>query len=163
MSVHYRLATEADVPFINQVYNQSIPKRTITADLTPQTLEETAKSLANHNGQRPEWIIEKDGQRAGWVSLESFYGRPAYHQTVEISIYLDQCFQHQGLGKRTLHFIQEQAPGLGVHTVLAFIFTTNKPSLGLFKSAGFQRYGHLPNVADMDGKLVSLDILGKKF
>ncbi len=104
-----------------------------------------------------------DGQIAGWVGLESFYGRPAYHWTAEISIYIDADFRHQGLGQQALDFVIGELPRLGLDALVAFIFSHNLPSQKLFKHNGFETWGHLPDVADMDGQRRSLDILGKHF
>ncbi|QBP18598.1 GNAT family N-acetyltransferase [Acetilactobacillus jinshanensis] len=163
MSVTFRFAKSTDVPFITRVYNQNIPKRTVTADLTPASVTDELKSFKQHNAQRPLWMIEDNGQKAGYVSLESFYGRSAYHNTVEISIYIDNQFQHRGIGTQTLKYIAEQTKRLNIHTILAFIFSVNIPSQRLFKSAGFEIYDHLPKVADMGNRIISLDILGKKY
>jgi phosphinothricin acetyltransferase len=51
---------------------------------------------------------------------------------------------------------------LGIRTLLAFIFAHNAPSLRLFQAAGFERWGLLPRVAEMDGREYSLAILGRR-
>ncbi|WP_409515947.1 N-acetyltransferase family protein [Chishuiella sp.] len=40
-----------------------------------------------------------------WVSFKSFYGRTAYDQTFEISIYLKENQQGKGFAKQILGFI----------------------------------------------------------
>ena len=161
--INFRKATQKDVPLITKIYNQNIPKRTVTADLKPASDEDMLGALKSHNDKRLFWMIVMDHKSVGWVSLESFYGRPAYHSTVEISIYIDNHYQHRGIGTSTLKLINQQTQRLNIHTILAFIFSVNRPSQKLFKAMGYQQYGHLPKVADMKGKLISLDILGKKF
>jgi L-amino acid N-acyltransferase YncA len=47
-------------------------------------------------------------------------------------------------------------------TLLGFIFGHNEPSLQLFYRFGFEKWGHLPNVAELDGIERDLIILGKK-
>ena len=47
-------------------------------------------------------------------------------------------------------------------TFLAFIFGHNTPSLTLFAAAGFQRWGLLPQVAELDGVDRDLVILGRR-
>ncbi|HBW79505.1 MAG TPA: N-acetyltransferase, partial [Sphingobacterium sp.] len=47
-------------------------------------------------------IEDVNSQVLGWVSFQSFYGRPAYDATVEISIYLDEQQRGRGLGKQIL-------------------------------------------------------------
>ncbi|MDF7682861.1 GNAT family N-acetyltransferase [Lactobacillus sp. ESL0679] len=163
MTVEFILARQADLPAIVAIYNQNIASKSVTADLKPVSVSQRQEWFNEHNDHRPLWVIKGDGQLAGWLSLESFYGRAAYHATVEISIYIDTKFQYQGLGIKALAYAAKQTKRLGINTILAYVFSTNKPSQALFKAAGYQVYGHLPKVADMAGRLIDLDILGKKF
>jgi L-amino acid N-acyltransferase YncA len=54
------------------------------------------------------------------------------------------------------------APGLGIHTVLGFIFGHNEASLRLFRGFGFGEWGALPRVAVLDGIERDLLILGRR-
>jgi L-amino acid N-acyltransferase YncA len=112
--------------------------------------------------KRPLWIVLLDDTYAGWMSFNSFYGRPAYEGTVEVSIYLDETFRGKGLGKACLQKAISAAPGYNIHSLLGFIFGHNTTSLNLFYAFGFEKWAHLPEVADMEGKLRDLLILGKK-
>lgn len=164
MNIEFRYATHDDLPAITAIYNQAIPTRLSTADLEPVTVASKEAWFASFTQDaRPIWLILVDGQLAGWVSLESFYGRPAYHRTAEISIYLDQEFQHRHLGQSALDFTFAQLPTLGIDTVVAYIFHHNTPSQRLFTRNGFEQWGHLPRVALMDGQRRDLDILGRHF
>ena len=99
---------------------------------------------------------------AGWVSFQDFYGRPAYAATAEISIYLHEQFRGQGLGKQVLQYCVEQAPALGIKTLLGYIFAHNLPSIKLFTQTGFTEWGSLPNIAQLDAVERTLKILGRR-
>lgn len=163
MNHSFRLAASADLPYIVDVYNQTIPTRMATADLAPVTIEDRQAWFDAHNSEkRPLWVIEAEGQPAGWVSLGDFYGRPAYQGTAEISIYIDQAYRGQKLGQAALAFVEGETERLRIQTLLAFIFHHNQASLQLFQKNGYQVWGHLPDVAELDGVARSLDILGKR-
>ena len=49
-----------------------------------------------------------------------------------------------------------------ITTLLAFVFCHNAPSLGLFRSFGFETWGHLLRVAELDGIERDLLILGRR-
>lgn len=51
-------------------------------------------------------------------------------------------------------------PAHDLKTLLGFVFGNNAPSLGLLEKKGFQRYGLLPQVADMETHQEDLVILG---
>ena len=157
-----RRGVEADCEAVVGIYNAAIPGRLATADTEPVAVSEKCEWFERHTAQRPIWVAEQDGQLLGWVSLEPFYGRPAYAQTVEVSLYLHPDAQGRGLGKRLLRHVLEQAPGLGVTHLVAYIFAHNTPSLGLFHAFGFEDWGLLPHIARMDGQRYSLSILGRE-
>lgn len=86
--ITYRDASIEDLPVIVDIYNSTIPSRMVTADTKPVTVEERLAWFKEHNtSKRPLWVVEYEDEICGWVSLQSFYGRPAYNATAEISIY----------------------------------------------------------------------------
>jgi len=159
----YRDALLSDLETIVDIYNSTIASRLVTADLEPVPVESRCRWFDEHNpGKRPLWVIEDKGALIGWVSFQSFYGRPAYDATVEISIYLHEKQRGKGAGKRILQHCMEAAPALGIKTLLGFIFSHNEPSLRLFRYFGFEEWAHLPRIAVMDGEEKGLIILGKR-
>lgn len=158
-----RDATIHDLPSIVSIYNSTIPSRMVTADTEEISVESKVTWFAEHSTTcRPLWVIEKDGKICGWLSFQSFYGRPAYNSTAEISIYLHEDYRGNGLGKVLLQKAIEACPELHIKNVLGFIFAHNTASLQLFKLFGFEKWAHLPKVAELDGTERDLIILGKR-
>jgi len=159
----FRDAVLDDLQRVVDIYNSTIPSRMVTADTHPVTVASRMEWFLKHQpGKRPLWVVENEGKMIGWVALHSFYGRPAYDQTAEISIYLHADFRGKGLGKKVLEYSIGESSKLGVKTLLGYIFAHNEPSLKLFRSFGFQEWGRLPNIAVLDGIERSLLILGKR-
>ncbi|CAM4182725.1 GNAT family N-acetyltransferase [Pseudoalteromonas ostreae] len=156
-----RLANSNDLAVIVAIYNETIASRMVTADTEQVSIADKQSWFNSHTEQRPIYVYEQDSKVIAWLSYKSFYGRPAYDGTVEISIYITAFSQGQGLGKRLLTFAQEQAKSLNIKVLLAFIFSHNIPSIKLFERFGYQQWGELPNVAIMDDSQYSLTILGK--
>jgi L-amino acid N-acyltransferase YncA len=158
-----RDAALADLPRIVEIYNESIPGRLATADLEPVTVDERRAWFERHSpAHRPLWVAEVGQGIAGWLSLESFYGRPAYDATVEVSIYVSCAAQRRGIGQHLLKQAIERAPEFGVRTMLGFIFAHNEPSIALFRRFGFVEWGRYPDIAVLDGVERTLSILGKR-
>ncbi|MEH2210714.1 GNAT family N-acetyltransferase [Nostoc sp.] len=156
-----RHATETDLPAIVAIYNTAIPSRMATADLEPVSVESRLAWFKGRSpSQRPLWVIEVDGVIAGWLSFQSFYGRPAYSKTAEISIYIAPSFHRCGLGRQLLAQAISESSSLGLKSLVCFIFAHNQPSLKLFETFGFQRWGHLPNIAELDSVERDLVIMG---
>jgi L-amino acid N-acyltransferase YncA len=159
----FTYATQNDLSRIVSTYNSTVASRMVTADLEEVSVESKQAWFKAHSPEkRPLWIVLVEGNYAGWMSFNSFYGRPAYDGTVEVSIYLEDTFKGKGLGKACLQKAIDEAPALNIHTLLGFIFAHNEPSLKLFDQFGFHTWGHLPKVANMNGEMRDLLILGKK-
>ncbi|HEY9781915.1 MAG TPA: N-acetyltransferase family protein [Leptolyngbyaceae cyanobacterium] len=158
-----RDAVETDLAEIVAIYNASIPSRLATADLEPVSFESRQAWFHQHSpSAHPIWVMEVDRAIAGWLSFQSFYGRPAYHATAEISIYVAPVYRRCGVARQLLSQAIHHSPALGLKTLLGFIFAHNQPSLQLFNSFGFQRWGYLPAVAELDGVERNLTIMGKR-
>lgn len=157
-----RIANECDLPAIVAIYNETIPSRMVTADTQPVTVSDKQAWFESHTKKRPIYVYEQDNKVVAWLSYKSFYGRPAYDGTVEISIYITASVQGQGLGKKLLHFAEHKAKELDIKVLLAFVFSHNLPSIYLFQKFAYEQWGLLPNVAIMDDHSYSLSILGKR-
>ena len=162
MILHYKDASLDHLPIIVFIYNTTIASRMVTADTEPVTVESKQSWFYEHNCQsRPLWIVlNEHNEVVGWVSFQSFYGRPAYDATAEISIYLAEEHRGKGAGKQILQYCIQTAPALGIKTLLGFIFSHNIHSLTLFEKCGFEKWGNLPDIANLDGIERSLMILG---
>lgn len=156
-----RDAHESDMPAIVDIYNSTIPSRMVTADTSPVTVESRLAWFHDHQqATRPVWVAEVHGAVVGWLSFSSFYTRPAYNATAEVSIYIAEDYRGKGIGKVLLAKAIEHSPRLGITTLLGFIFAHNVPSLQLFEKFGFECWGYLPGVAVLDDLEKDLAILG---
>ena len=158
-----RHARPTDLPAVVAIYNASIPGRMATADMVPVTVAQREEWFrAFDPASRPLWIYDVGGAPAGWLGLRSFYGRPAYHRTVESAVYVAPDHQRHGIARSLLGHALAEAPSLGIATVLGFIFAHNAPSIRLFEAYGFSRWGLLPRVCEMDGVERDVAILGRR-
>lgn len=161
--LHYRNALRSDLPVIVEIYNQTIASRQVTADLQAVTVESRQAWFEQHTpDKRPLWLILCEQEVCGWISLSSFYGRPAYDKTVEISLYIDQRYRGRKIADWIVPEIEKFAVTLGIENILCYIFGHNTPSLSLFAKHSYQRWGFLPQVAELDGVKRDLVILAKK-
>jgi L-amino acid N-acyltransferase YncA len=156
-----RDATETDLPGIVEIYNAAIPGRLATGDTEPVSVPSRRAWFAEHNPERrPLWVASAAESISGWLSFQSYYGRPAYSSTAEISVYVAPAHHREGIGRALIAKALESAPRLGLKTLLGFIFAHNEPSLRLFSGFGFQRWALLPQVAVLDGIERDLVIVG---
>jgi L-amino acid N-acyltransferase YncA len=159
-----RDATLEDLAAIVEIYNSTIPSRIVSADTEPVSVEQRLPWFHEHDpARRPIRVAEADGEVVGWLSLGDFWdGRPAYHGTVEIGVYVREGYRGVGIGGRLLEEAIGRAPDLGIKTLIAGAFAINEPSLKLFERFGFERWAHFPRVAELDGAERDLVVLGLK-
>jgi phosphinothricin acetyltransferase len=159
-----RDAVEADLPAIVAIYNATIPGGMVTADTTPVSIESRGPWFRAHSPERrPIWVAEDErGTVCAWVSFSDFHPRPAYHPTAEISVYVAETHRRRGLANLLLQRAIDQAPTLGLKTLVGLIWGHNEPSLRLFAKHGFAQWGHLPRVALLHGLERDLIIVGRR-
>src|ERR1700730_6821452 len=157
-----RDARESDLPAIIDIYNTAVATRMSTAQLEPVTVESRRDWLKEHSPERhPFWVMECEGQVAGWLTLKPFIPRCAYSGTVEVSVYVDQRFRRRGVGRALLEEGIARSPALEISAMVGLIFAHNEPSLRLFEQLGFERWGLLPRVARLDDVERDVMIMGR--
>ena len=168
-------ASEEDLSGILVIYNQSIAGKRATANLIAVTREERTAWFDEHisSQARPIYVVRmvesaiENGMQKGsssivaWGSFSDLYARPAYHISSEISVYIHNDYHGRRLGSLLVRWMLQQAPSLGIHNIAALIFAHNQPSLGLFRKLGFEQWGLMPQVCDMDGFIADVVMLGK--
>ncbi|EWM18388.1 GNAT family N-acetyltransferase [Kutzneria sp. 744] len=163
MTYLHRTATRADLPAIVDIYNAAVSARTSTADLDPVTVD--ARRAWFETARHPTWVghrPEDPEHVTGYLSFEPFLnGRRGYDVTLDLAIYLHPEHQGRGQGRDLLRRAIDHAPRLGARTLATTIFAGNEPSLRLFRAHGFEEWGRLPRVADLDGVPKDLVIMGK--
>ena len=157
-----RDALESDLPAIIEIYNATVPTRIVTAELEPTTVEARLPWFREHSpDEYPFWVAESEGRVIGWLDFKKFLPRSAYRGTAEISIYVHEKFRRQGVARRLLEEAIARAPSLGINAIVGLIFGHNQPSLKLFERHGFERWGLLPRIAQLDGNKRDLVIMGR--
>lgn len=157
-----RDAVENDLPAIVDIYNAAVATRMSTAQLEPVTVESRRRWLSEHSPDRhPFWVMEVEGQIAGWLTIKSFLPRCAYRGTAEVSVYVDEKFRRRGIARKLLEEAIARAPSLGINALVGLIFAHNEPSLKLFERLGWERWGLLPRIAQLDGVERDLTVLGR--
>lgn len=160
--MYIRNATETDLSAIVAIYNESIPSRTATADTETISVASRLNWYRDRPTNRPLWVVEIERIIVGWLSFQSFYGRPAYQHTAEVSIYIATVYQNRGIGSTLLQRAIAQSPELDLKTLLAFVFGHNQASMRLFTRYGFETWGNLPQIAELDNIERDLVILGRR-
>lgn len=155
--VTIRAATITDLPAIVAIYNEAVAQRFATADLDPVTIADRSQWFHVHDpASYPIFVAEREGTVAGWCSLSAHRpGRAALRRTAEISYYVRAADRGRGVATALVQHAIDQAPRLGKHVLFGILLERNDASIRLLKKCGFQLWGRLPDVALIEGELVS--------
>lgn len=158
-----RTATQDDWERIIEIYNQAVLEGEKTADTEPVTIEERKDWLSLHLNKRyPILIAEKKSQIVGWCSLSPHRpGRKALEKTAEISYYIHTNYRRQGIASTLITASIETAKQNGITNLFSILLDINKHSITILEKFGFEKWGHLPNIAEINGKVCGQFIYGK--
>jgi L-amino acid N-acyltransferase YncA len=143
-----RPATEADLPFVTDIYEQAVRYGTATFELTPPDLAEmTRRFRALMEGGFPYLVAAQDGEVIGYAYAGPYRPRPAYRFTVENSIYLKPAIHRRGVGLSLMRALLSECEKRGYRQMIAVIGdSANAGSVGLHARCGFRMIGTHPNV-----------------
>ncbi|CAN95790.1 putative acetyltransferase [Sorangium cellulosum So ce56] len=145
--VRIRLATEADLAAIEEIYAFYVERSTCTFATTVPTPAERRAWLAAHGPLHPATVaVEGDGTVVGWGSLSQWNPREAYARSVENSVYVRDGLHRRGLGRRILADLVSRAISLGHRTIIAQIAGDQAASVALHRALGFEDAGVLRDV-----------------
>lgn len=156
-----RLATQADLTAINDIYNHYVLNSTCTYQEEPSSAAEREVWFLSHGPQHPITVAESENTIVGWASLSPFHTRSAYRRTVENSVYVRHDRQRQGIGMALLKDSVERATSLGHHTVIALIDRDQAASVNIHQRLGFEQVAHLKEVGFKLGRWLDVVYLQK--
>lgn len=159
--IEIRPADLGDVEAITAIYNDAVLNSVATFDMQPKTLDDRRAWLEAHDRQHPVLVAILDGRVAGWASVSKFADRPAYAITGELSVYVNQQFRGQGIGRGLMEAVIEAARQVGLHTIISRITGGNDVSIHLHESLGFGAVGTMREVGSKFGRLLDLVVMQK--
>lgn len=158
-----RNANHNDWQRIIDIYNQAVLEKGKTADTDILTVEERKDWLSLHlDPKHPILLAELESQIVGWCSLSPHRpGRKALDKTAEISYYIDSNFRKRGIASSLIYASIETAKNNGIKNLFAILLDINTVSVLLLEKFQFEKWGHLPKVAEIDGNVCGQFIYGK--
>ena len=151
-----RIATQADVPAILDIYAPYVKETTITFEYDVPTQEEFLERFLRITADFP-WIVwEENGEILGYAYACRPFERTAYSWCAEPSIYLKPEAQGKGIGKKLYTALEELLKQLGYRVLLALITGENHGSLQFHAKLGYQSAGELIDCGYKFGKWLSV-------
>ena len=147
-----REATIEDAQAIADIYNYYLLNTTIVFQEEPFSVEYFEGKINGSSKKYPFIVIEEAGQLLGYALLKRYYCGCSYGETVELSIYILPDRRGSGLGNMLITELLNRAKANKLHTILAGIVTENEASIALHEKFGFEKVGHLKQMATKFGR-----------
>lgn len=159
-----RSATQKDYSEIVKIYNHAVDEKFATADTEYVTADSRKDWFTQHSQDSyPIYIAEENGEIIGWCSLSPHRpGRKALRSVAEISYYIHKYHRRKGVANSLINYTIESAKSLGFKNLISILLDLNKPSIYILEKFGFEKWGHLPGIADIGGVICGQFIYGKK-
>jgi L-amino acid N-acyltransferase len=141
-----RLADEADLAAINEIYNYYVLHSTCTYQEVPEPIDGRRRWFTEHDADHPVIVAEIDREIVGWGSVSLFRPRSAYRHTAEDTVYVRHDFQRRGVGSAILLDLIARARASGHHALIAGVDAEQAGSIALHAKFGFQSLGRLKQV-----------------
>ncbi len=159
-----RFALLNDLERIIDIYNQAVNAGNATADLNELSSNDRKEwFLEHHKDKYPIYVLDADNKIIGWGSLSPYRkGRGGLKETAEISYYLDYNYHRLGYGKKLIEHMISDCKRLGIKNLFALLLEVNKASIIILEKFGFNKWGFMPDVVNLNGVKCGHLIYGKK-
>jgi L-amino acid N-acyltransferase YncA len=149
-----RAALPHDLAVITGIYDHAVRHGTASFELQPpDQAEMTRRYEALLGGGYPYLVAEIEGAIAGYAYAGPYRARPAYHWSVEDSIYVAPLSHRKGVGRALIERLIADAEAAGFRQMIAVIGdSANTGSIELHRCAGFRMVGTFDNVGFKFGR-----------
>jgi phosphinothricin acetyltransferase len=94
----------------------------------------------------------RDGETIhGWAALSPVSKRDVYRGVAEVTVYVSESMQGQGIGRALLDGLIGESEKNGIWTLQASIFPENVASVQLHLRCGFREVGRRERIAMLNG------------
>ena len=151
--MNIRIAKFGDLEKIVEIYNQAIAAGEKTADITPVTVNDRKKWFKGHTPVKYPILVAEDGESiVGYLAINAYRpGRMALRHTAEVSYFIQFEHHRKGIASRLLQYAIDICPSLQIKTLFAVLVDSNQNSIRVLEKYGFEKWGHMPRVAEFDG------------
>lgn len=156
MDITFQKATLNDLVAIKEIYDYYITQTNATFHTDPISFEELREMIPFYHKKYPSFLVKADGKTAGYCYLSSFKNRQAYDRTAEITVYLKAEYCGQGIGYKTVKYLEDVAQKRGIKVLVGTITGTNENSIRLFARCGFEKCAHYKQVGQKFDELLDV-------
>ena len=152
-----RTATLQDAAAIAEIYNYYVRTSHATFEIEPVDAAEMRDRIEGILEQNyPFFVGEENGEIIGCAFAHQFKARRAYRHSVEVSVYLKNGFEGNGVGSALYQKLFSEISQRDFHAVIAGISLPNDASIRLHEKFGFEKVAHFKEVGFKFGRWIDV-------
>ena len=140
-----RLAREADLPDILEIYRPYIETTAITFEYEVPSLPDFARRFREVTSRCPWLAAEADGTLLGYAYADRAFVRAAYRWAADFSVYLRPEARGRGLGRVLYTLLERMVAAQGYQVVYGLVTSGNEPSRRFHLAMGYRETALLPD------------------
>ena len=148
---------KSDYPAVAKIFQQGIDGGNATFESEPADWDRWDQDHFRFG----RWVTVEEGasEVVGWAALSFVSNRHVFRGVAELSIYIHNDYQAQGIGRLLMNKIIQDSEEHGVWMLQSGIFPENTASIYLHKKLGFREVGFREKIGQMPETGIWRDIL----
>ena len=157
-----RIANEADIPEILEIYAPYIEKSTATFEYDVPCLRSFTQRFLTVTEKFPWLVWEEEEKILGYAYASAPYERAAFSWCAEPSVYLRPEAAGRGIGKKLYAALEAILKDQGYQVLYALITDENTASIRFHERCGYVHKVHFPNCGFKFGRWLGLVWMEKR-
>lgn len=147
-----RIVREEDAGEILKIYRPYIEDSAASFETVLPSLSEMEERIRNCMADYCWLVWEEEGKIRGYAYASRNHTRAAYRWAVDVTIYIDEGWHGQGVGKALYSALFSILRLQGYYNAYACICLPNQGSVGIHESFGFKPAAHYSQIGYKFGK-----------
>ena len=135
-----------DAEALVNIYNYYVINSTVTLDLVPFSILDFEEKIRTISRDFPFIVDEVQNEVLGYAYANTFRTKPAYKNTVELTVYIKHAETGKQIGKKLYSKLLQQLKSQGYHVVIGGSTLPNDASVKLHETFGFKKVAHFKEV-----------------
>lgn len=157
-----RIATQADVPAILDIYAPYVLTTTVSFEYDVPTQEAFLERFQKYTRQFPWLVWEENGRILGYAYASAPFERAAYSWCAEPSIYLHPDARGRGIGRALYTALEKILALQGYQVLYALITEENRASAAFHEKMGYRICVKFPDCGFKFGRWLGLIWMEKR-
>tara|TARA_R110000868_G_scaffold330120_2_gene591034 strand:+ start:90 stop:572 length:483 start_codon:yes stop_codon:yes gene_type:complete len=141
-----RDVTIKDAKDLVNIYNYYVVNSIVTLDLIPFSILDFEEKINAISKDFPFIVFEVQNEVLGYAYANTFRTKPAYKNTVELTVYLKHTELGKQIGKKLYSELLQQLKIQNYHVVIGGLTLPNAASVKLHETFGFEKVAHFKEV-----------------